>query len=258
MGASFPEPYELTKAEYNGGFPKELDIFSYDHHAVPDGGSCIVGYSLSGDIPAGLSVNGAGIIEGKIKHFGQQPSCPENKPHKEAVLDGATWNENGRYDITVDWTEEAAGSPCSVPGSTTKSCLITLKKNFSIDNNIFVDDYLQEFEFGDYADPKPLQTIYRINMPPISRLDDIGLGHDCHPPTKVIEASGNVNACSKAVHRVGDNLQPHACGGPPHPRHASSGSTTVFTNSRGTVRIGDSIDCGGILATGCGTVIVGG
>ena len=45
---------------------------------------------------------------------------------------------------------------------------------------------------------------------------------------------------------------------PPHPRSCSSGSTTVFTNSKGTVRIGDSIDCGGTIAMGCGTVIVGG
>lgn len=94
-------------------------------------------------------------------------------------------------------------------------------------------------------------------MPPVSRLTDVGFGHDCHPPTKAISASGDVIAGGLPVFRVGDSLAPHACGGPPHPRKAASGSGTVFTNGKGTMRIGDPIDCGGAMITGCGTVIVG-
>jgi len=97
-------------------------------------------------------------------------------------------------------------------------------------------------------------------MPPASRIGDIGLGHGSFPPTPVIVGSPNVITCSSPQARVGDALMPHASPSPspPHGRSCSTGSGTVFTNSKPTVRIGDSIDCGGNLAMGCGIVLVGG
>jgi len=97
-------------------------------------------------------------------------------------------------------------------------------------------------------------------MPPASRLTDIGLGHGSYAPTPVCGASPNVITCSLAQARQGDCLVPHPSPSPspPHPRSISKGSTTVFTNSKQTARIGDPIDCGGMLCTACGTVIVGG
>ena len=96
--------------------------------------------------------------------------------------------------------------------------------------------------------------------PPISRVGDIALGHGSFPPTPAIAGSSDVFACGPAVHRKGDAilLHPSPSPSPPHPRAASSGSGTVFTNSKPTVRIGDSVDCGGSLAQGCATVLVGG
>lgn len=96
--------------------------------------------------------------------------------------------------------------------------------------------------------------------PPISRVGDIALGHGSFGPTPAIAGSGDVFACGPAVHRQGDAilLHPSPSPSPPHGRSAASGSTTVFTNSKPTVRIGDSVDCGGSLAMGCNTVLVGG
>ena len=97
-------------------------------------------------------------------------------------------------------------------------------------------------------------------MPPVSKVGDIGMGHECFPPTPVIAGSGNVFACSMPVLRVGDSLMPHPCPtpAPPHPRSSAKGSTTVITNGKGSSRIGDKIDCGGFMVMGCGTVLMGG
>ena len=97
-------------------------------------------------------------------------------------------------------------------------------------------------------------------MPPASRVSDIALGHGSFPPSPATAGSGDVFSCSLAQHRVGDAIAPHGrpSPSPPHPRAAASGSGTVMTNSKGSVRIGDSVDCGGMLGKGCGTVIMGG
>jgi len=97
-------------------------------------------------------------------------------------------------------------------------------------------------------------------MPPISRVTDMGSGHSSFIPSPVIQGSNNVFAGNLPVFREGDNLSPHPSSTPnaPHPRTGLKGSSTVFTNNKGTMRIGDSIDCGGFMMTGLETVIVGG
>jgi len=95
---------------------------------------------------------------------------------------------------------------------------------------------------------------------PISRITDIGSGHGSFIPTPAIQGSNNVFAGGLPVFREGDSLAPHpsVTPSPPHPRKANKGSSTVITNGKGTMRIGDSIDCGGFMMTGYPTVIVGG
>jgi len=94
-------------------------------------------------------------------------------------------------------------------------------------------------------------------MPPITRITDIGSEHGCYPPTQAIEGSSNVIACGKGVFRKGDSLEPHSCGDSTHNRHSEGSSSTVFVNSKGVVRVGDAVDCGGEMITGCSKVIVG-
>lgn len=97
-------------------------------------------------------------------------------------------------------------------------------------------------------------------MPPASRIGDIALGHASFTPTPAIVGSPDVFTCGPAQHRKGDAILPHSSVSPSprHPRNANCGSSTVFVNSKELVRIGDCVDCGGMLAAGCGTVVVGG
>jgi len=97
-------------------------------------------------------------------------------------------------------------------------------------------------------------------MPPASRQGDIALGHGSFPPTPATAGSGDVFTCGPAQHRKGDAILLHGSPSPspPHGRAANCGSGTVFTNSKPSVRIGDCVDCGGMLAAGCGTVLIGG
>jgi len=157
MGASFPHPEKLinTKMVMNALNPWELHDFLYPHFAIPDPLTCIISYSLSGDIPEGISVDGAGNIKGKVKHFGEQPSCQDNYSDKDPGFDGKEWENNGRFrkiyfdfhfSIEVKWVEKKdtpnGPIPCVIPGSTKQNCTIRVVKDHNIDNLIFMQKYL--------------------------------------------------------------------------------------------------------------------
>ena len=100
-------------------------------------------------------------------------------------------------------------------------------------------------------------------MPPAARLADICTGHACWPPRANIEGSPNVFVNSRNWHRQGDGWAVHCCTHPdcPHGCHGSvlaSGSSTVFVNGKEAGRIGDSVACGGTVATGSENVFAGG
>lgn len=185
MGAFFPHPDKLinVKMVKNALNPWELHDFLYPHFAIPHPMSCVIGYSLSGDVPKGLSVDMAGNIKGKIKHFGKQPSCQDNFPDEKRKLDGSNWKNDGRFkktffefnfEIKANWLEHittpSGPVPCVKPGSTSQKCTIKVVKDHNIDNKIYKDKYLSSgsekvndievaFGFGDDADPGPLQSI---------------------------------------------------------------------------------------------------
>jgi hypothetical protein len=120
---------------------------------------------------------------GKVKHFGQQPSCQDNFPDEPRKLNGDNWENDGRfkkisYDfkftIKVDWLEHINTSsgpvPCVKPGNTTQDCTITVIKDHNIDHKIYRDKYMDggtevvndievPFTQGDEASPGPLQSI---------------------------------------------------------------------------------------------------
>ena len=185
MGAFFPHPEKLINVnmEMNALNPWELHNFKYPHFAIPDPMTCIIGYELSGDVPKGISVDSSGTISGKIKHFGEQPSCQDNFPNETRKLDGSNWKNDGRfrhpyYDfeftITVHWKEKKdtpnGPIPCVIPGTTKQKCIIRLVKDHNIDHKIYRDKYMStppenvngnliEFTQGDNANPGPLQPI---------------------------------------------------------------------------------------------------
>lgn len=96
-------------------------------------------------------------------------------------------------------------------------------------------------------------------MPAITRLEDMDTGHDACPATKLIEGSPNVYINGKPAGRVRDAYAAHGCiDHPSHTGHIASGSSSVFINSRSAGRVGDTVDCGGTVASGSSNVFVGG
>jgi uncharacterized Zn-binding protein involved in type VI secretion len=98
---------------------------------------------------------------------------------------------------------------------------------------------------------------------PVTRLGDKTTGHSTYKPRAATGASPNVFANNIAVNRVGDGWAPHggdpAYRGDPHPSEAhttSSGSGTVFANSKGIARIGDAVE-GDTIAAGSSNVFAG-
>jgi len=96
-------------------------------------------------------------------------------------------------------------------------------------------------------------------MPKAARLADSGSGHGCFPPTSIVSGSGDVFIDGRPAARSGDPLAPHGCKDcVPHGRAIAGGSSSVFINNRPAARVGDGIGCGGSVASGSGTVSVGG
>lgn len=73
-----------------------------------------------------------------------------------------------------------------------------------------------------------------------------------HVGGPIVQGSGNVIIGGSPAARVGDMA---VCIGPPD--KASSGSATVFINGKAAARMGDSSAHGGIIVSGCPTVIIG-
>jgi len=77
-------------------------------------------------------------------------------------------------------------------------------------------------------------------------------------PTPIIGGSADIIINGRPAARVGDALVPHGCGNcPPHGRAISEGSSTVVFNGKPAARTGDAIDCGGVIISGSGDVIIG-
>ncbi|WP_231119179.1 PAAR domain-containing protein [Rhodovulum sp. MB263] len=111
-----------------------------------------------------------------------------------------------------------------------------------------------------YGHPRKT-SLRRFYMPPATRKDDIGSGHDCHfPPSPATSASDDVIVNGRGAVRQGDSYAAHGCGTCPKPSHErslSGGSGTVFINGKPAARIGDAISCGGAAASGSGDVFFG-
>lgn len=96
-------------------------------------------------------------------------------------------------------------------------------------------------------------------MPSAARLGDSCTGHGCWPPRANASASIDVLINGRGAFRVGDGWLPHTCPSIPE-THASTqagGSPTVFVNGKPLARVGDSVACGGSVATGSGDVLAG-
>ena len=96
-------------------------------------------------------------------------------------------------------------------------------------------------------------------MPAVTRIGDADVAH-CSGMTRA-EGSGDVFANGISVSRQGDNNTSHLLPPVPCPSHAAPiavGSTTVFTNGKGTGRIGDAISGCTSVAAGSPNAFAGG
>jgi len=174
MGAHFNQPIRISNSLRIKGAanPWENHAFKYNHAAIPDEGTCITGYTLSGTVPAGISVSSSGVIQGTIKWFPSQSNCQDNWGDNEPNLDGQNLTASqglkvsGRYKhttclfkfkITAHWKEyyqpprDSEGNlppkiPCKASGSTTKSVEILEVKNHDYDNEILRREYSAKYD----------------------------------------------------------------------------------------------------------------
>jgi len=96
-------------------------------------------------------------------------------------------------------------------------------------------------------------------MPGVARLGDTCTGHGGWPPRPIVSASSNVFANNTAIARQSDALAAHTNPAIPetHSGTVAGGSATVFVNGLPVARIGDSVACGGSIASGSGNVSAG-
>ena len=58
-------------------------------------------WSLSGDVPVGISIDNTGVVQGYVAIFDEQPSCQDNFPDEVLKVDGSNWENIGRYKHTT-------------------------------------------------------------------------------------------------------------------------------------------------------------
>ena len=96
-------------------------------------------------------------------------------------------------------------------------------------------------------------------MAAVARLGDRCTGHGDFPARANVSASTDVLINGKGAHRQGDAWSSH-CNPIPvcHGSTLSGGCSTVFVNGKPLGRVGDSVACGGSVASGSPDVFAGG
>lgn len=96
-------------------------------------------------------------------------------------------------------------------------------------------------------------------MPPVAlNVKSIGSAHESYPDTNAIEGSGDTTVNSLEVHCESHALASHGSPSPSgaHPRALAQGSPDTYINSLQAGRIGDPVDCGGLIVTGSSDTII--
>jgi uncharacterized Zn-binding protein involved in type VI secretion len=88
----------------------------------------------------------------------------------------------------------------------------------------------------------------------VARLGDMQSGHGPFPPTPCTIASPNVFANFIPVARQADPWAIHCLGPACHVPMVAVGAPTVFTNNKGTARLGDAMACGGVVVSGSANI----
>ncbi|MEJ2682234.1 MAG: PAAR domain-containing protein [Gammaproteobacteria bacterium] len=92
-----------------------------------------------------------------------------------------------------------------------------------------------------------------MSKKPAARMGDVDTGHHPFPPTPIITGNASVLIEGMPAACLGDQLAPHH----PGTRQILSGAPNVSIGGKPAARVGEAINCGGIIATGASRVVIG-
>ena len=144
MGVSIDETGLINNEAGPKDNPREREYFEHQIKHTEDPKNCeITGWAIDGDVPQGISINDSGVIKGTIHGLWEQASTTSKKPTEYVEYDlrnyPATNNrfEPNEYDFvfttTVSWIEKDSNGNCTIPGTTSKSHIIKLVKDWDGD-----------------------------------------------------------------------------------------------------------------------------
>jgi uncharacterized Zn-binding protein involved in type VI secretion len=94
-------------------------------------------------------------------------------------------------------------------------------------------------------------------MSGVARVIDICSGHGAFPARYPISGSTNVFVNNVGVLRMGDGFLPHSDGHTSHDAIIISGASGVFVNGSSIAKTGSLLSCGSTIASGSNNVFVG-
>ena len=86
-------------------------------------------------------------------------------------------------------------------------------------------------------------------------IGSMSAGH-CFFPRPTTQGSSNVLIGGLPAHTIGMSWTVHICGKKFHPSFTSRGSPNVLVNGKPLARVGDSLSCGDMIASGSPNVLV--
>lgn len=95
---------------------------------------------------------------------------------------------------------------------------------------------------------------------PSALISSMTTGHGCWPPTIVCQGAETVIVEGLPASMISHAAIPHVCVVVPFPVHGlviAEGSRTVIIEGLSAARVGDSMSCGDVIASGANTVITG-
>jgi len=154
MGVSIDDPGLINNEAGPADNPREREFYSHQVAYTEDSLNCsITGWTISGDVPQGISIDGSGVISGTIEGLWEQTSTQSpRKDLKYVEVDCRNYPDyNGRYaaqtydftfTTTVSWIEKDGNGACIIPGSTSASHTIKLVKDHDGDAMLLAANYL--------------------------------------------------------------------------------------------------------------------
>lgn len=163
-------PNEDSRSASN---PREGEHFKHQLNYISSGEMIVINWSLLGDaIPNNLTIDGKGLISGRMLIFDEQPIITNNAPTEPTKLDGSNWLSNGRYrgskyvfNFTVrldykypnpalntgsgtvggseDETDPGPPPPKYIEAFTESNINIVMIRNHDVDNYVFVKKYFE-------------------------------------------------------------------------------------------------------------------